>query len=175
MSSYPTQIIVPIAVAIVMYYLNKQSQKDASVDADGNTVLLLPVFYGVLGIAAAGLGCGLLVFGLINYNADDIKPLFGLFLLFAGLGTPFILYRYVYRVILTPQSLVHRNLIGKYKSLDWADITMVNYSAAMMNLKVSDGNSKVSCYAHLVGFKQLVSELEECSGKTRAEMGIPVL
>lgn len=175
MSSFPTQIIVPIAVTIAMYYLNKQSRKDASVDANGNVILLLPAFYGILGIGATSLGCGLLVLGLINFNADDIKPIFGLFLLFAGLGTILILYRYVYKVILTPQSLIHRNLIGKYKYLDWSGIKTVDYGAVSMLLKVSDGNSKIGCHAHLIGFNELVSELEECLGKTRAEMGIPVL
>ncbi len=81
----------------------------------------------------------------------------------------------MYKVILTPQSLIHRNLIGKYKSLDWANIKTVDYGAVSMLLKISDGNYEIGCHAHLIGFDELVSELEECLGKTRAEMGIPLL
>ena len=158
-----------------MYYLNKQSKKDASVDEDGNTLLLLPAFYGILGIGATGLGCGLLLLGLFNFDENDIKPILGLFLLFSGLGAPLILYRYVYKVLITPQGLAQRTIFGKFKTLTWTDIRAVKYNAVTMNLKVSDGSVTLSCYAHLVGFEQLVQAIEGHLGKTRAEMGIPVL
>ena len=175
MSSFPASVIIPIAVAIAMHYLNKQSKKDASFDADGNTLLLLPAFYGILGLAATGLGFGLLLFGLFDFKSEDIAAFFGLFLLFAGLGTPLILYRYVYKVVVTPQGLVERTIFGKSKSINWSAINTVKYNAMMMKLTVSDGITTLSCYAHLVGFNNLTQALEMHLKKTRAEMGIPVL
>ncbi|UOQ72152.1 hypothetical protein [Hymenobacter cellulosilyticus] len=112
MSNFPIYGGIAVVVMLVMQYLNKAAKQGPRVDAEGNSVLL-PRFYGVLGLLAAAAGTGVLLYGLFDYNPENIGPQLGLFALFAGLGLPLVLMAYVHRLTLTRKESGKRICLGR--------------------------------------------------------------
>ncbi|HEX8326818.1 MAG TPA: hypothetical protein VF629_04710 [Hymenobacter sp.] len=155
-------------------YLTKQGKKPATANAERHIVLRMPMLIRIIGFGSTVIGFFPLTAGLIDFNWETCQTAGFLFLLFTGLGLPLLLMGFVYRLTLTPEGLVQRNMVGQYKSLSWASITTVDYSI-WQELKLSDGSTKMKISSQLVGFDMLVTELELRLGKTRSQMGIPVL
>lgn len=155
-------------------YLAKQGKKPATANAEGHVVLRMPMLIRIIGVGSTALSFVPLSAGLMDFNWETFQTAGFLFLLFTGLGLPLLLMGFVYRLTLTPEGLVQRNLLGQYKSLSWASIKIVDYSV-WQELKLSDGATKIKASSQLVGFDMLVVELEQQLGKTRSQMGIPLL
>ncbi|MBF9238311.1 hypothetical protein I2I05_12975 [Hymenobacter sp. BT683] len=165
----------PLIIAITtwaMNYLRKQSKKDVRPDAQGNITLVVPLFIGLLGAVCSAIGLSVLVFGLLNFDGDDIGAQLFFFILFVGLGLPMVLLRYVYQIVLMPDGIAQRSMFGKKQWMAWANIQTVEHSAGMGELRLFDGVKKIKCHVQVVGFDLLVEELSKRLGKTRAEMGI---
>ena len=178
MAEFLDFIKYPLIIALTTWavsYLNKQSKKNVQPDAQGNLTLVMPLFIGALGAICSAIGLSVLVFGLLNYDEDGTGALLFLFILFAGLGVPMVLLRYVYRIVLTPDGIAQRSMFGKKQWMAWADIQTVEHSAIMGELRLFDGLKKMKCHVQVVGFDMLVAELERRLSKTRSQMGIPVL
>lgn len=155
-------------------YLAKQGKKPATANAEGHTVLRMPMLVRIIGLGSTVVGFVPLTAGLMNFNWETFQTAGFLFLLFTGLGLPLLLMGFVYRLTLTPEGLVQRNMLGQYKSLAWNSIKTVDYSI-WQELKLSDSTTRMKCSSQLIGFDMLVDELGWRLGKTRTQMGIPLL
>ena len=168
-------VLIMAAVTAIMKYLANQSKKSAAKDAKGNTILILPALYGVMGVGGCILGFGIMIWGIIDFDREAFGAICFLFIMFGGLGAVMLSYRHIYRIKLTPEGIVKRSVMGQYKSMAWEDIKSVTYSHLMTEVKMSDGTNFIKCYVHVIGFESLVYELSNRLNMSRAEMGIPEL
>jgi hypothetical protein len=55
----------------------------------------------------------------------------------------------------------------------WEDIVNLSFGLISLELKIEGYKKNIKAHSHLIGFDKLVSKIEEKTGKTRAQMGLP--
>jgi len=166
--------ILPVmAVSVIMILLFAASKGQPKKDELGNIILKLPKFYSIFGILVILGGIGFFIFAFFFAKENDqltiviiglVAMLSGLFLFAKG---------YVSHIKVTELGIIETTIFGKQKEIKWNEIEDLSFGKVSLELKIASSNVKIKAHTHLVGFNELVSKLEEKTGKKRIEFGIP--
>lgn len=143
------------------------------IDAAGHRVLVLPRFFGLLGIAClvGGVAIPLSILATPGPSPGGLAWL-GL-LCFTAPGLYLVLSTYVHRIVLTPTGLQERGLFGRMTTLRWAQLQAVHFHALSQQLILSDGRHRVRCHVSLLGFEVLGQALREQLEPTGEDFALP--
>lgn len=136
------------------------------------SVLKLPLFYPILGVV--GL-TGTVTFGfseLLTRTSDQWIGISGFILVFGSLSTLLILARQLYRIKITENELIQITWLGRTKKLQWVNISKISFWQTSLELTVTDGTTKIKAHSHMIGFEQLLTELEQRTNSNRDEFGL---
>lgn len=136
------------------------------------TVLKLPIFYSIFGGVALA---GTLTFGiseLLTRTPDQWLGITGFLLIFSGLSVSILLAGQLYRVELTETELIQTTWLGRTKRLKWVNISKISFWDTTLELTITDGIAKIKVHSYMLGFSELVSELEQRMNSKREEFGL---
>ncbi|MEM9675687.1 MAG: hypothetical protein AAF992_24055 [Bacteroidota bacterium] len=167
-----SSIIIPAAVALVMAALLAASKKKPKEDINGNKVLRLPILYTLIGGIATVGSLVILVYGLLTSEPEETVFVLIFFLAVAGLGVPLLLMGVVFKIVITPDGIEQTTMLGKIKTMRWIDITAITFGNVSLELKIRSRDQKIKAHLHLVGFPDLINEIESNTKFTRTEMGV---
>ena len=159
-------------MAALMWLYEQASQRAPVITSSGHQLLRLPRFIGAIGLIALIGGVGVIIYGLINFNEEDLLPQSLLFLMCAGLGMPLVLETWVAKIILTEDSIIRINMLGRKKQILWKDIQSIKYNSTTMELKLSSNTTKITCHRHLMGFYHLVKAILDKTPYTLEQLKI---
>lgn len=165
-------ICIAIICSLVFNYLSKLSKRAPLSLNSGDKLLKLPLFYGVTGIIGFTFGLAIIVYGLIDYDEENILPQLFIFLFIGGMSAILILQQWVIKTIMTDTELIKINAFGKERKIKWEEINSVKFNPFTLELKIKSEHCKIKCHYHLIGFPLLVEKLEQATGMSKAEMGI---
>jgi hypothetical protein len=160
-------------VTLLMNYFKKTSKKTPAADEKGNIVLKLSMVYGIIGLISFILGAAVLVYGLLEYDPEDIGAQIGIFILFGGLGFLLILITITHRIFISDKEITQRTILGKRKSIMWEDIKSAKFNPSSDYLVIMSDEKKIRCEPFLIGFPVLVKLLEDKAGIMLEQMEIP--
>jgi hypothetical protein len=160
-------------VTLLMNYFKKTSKRTPGADKKGNIVLKLSMVYGIIGLLSFILGAAVLVYGLIEYDPEDIGAQIGIFVLFGGLGFLVILITLTHRIFISDKEITQRTILGKRKSIMWEDIKNAKFNPASDYLVIMSDEKKIRCEPFLIGFPVLVKMLEDKVGIKLEQLEIP--
>ena len=168
------KIILPvIIVTLVMGLLLAASKKKPKKDGAGNIILQLPKLYPIIGILVIIGGIGLLIFAFFFANGNDqilaiicslIAMIVGLLLFAKG---------YISHIKVTDLGIIETTIFAKQKEIKWNEIRDLSFGKVSLEMKIATSDKNIKAHMHLVGFDELVSKVEEETGKTRIQIGIP--
>lgn len=168
------KIILPvIIVTLVMGLLLAASKKKPKKDGAGNIILQLPKLYPIIGILLIIGGIGLLIFAFFFANGNDqilaiicslIAMIVGLLLFAKG---------YISHIKVTDLGIIETTIFAKQKEIKWNEIRDLSFGKVSLEMKIATSDKNIKAHMHLVGFDELVSKVEEETGKTRIQIGIP--
>lgn len=166
--------IIPVfVVSILMAYLYSASKKKPKKDGDENIILQLPKFYYLIGISVLLGGIGLFVFASFFASGNDkiLASVSSLIAIITGL----ILFSkgYISHLKVTNIGIIETSMFGKENEIKWGEIKELSFGKTSLELKISSADKTIKAHMHLVGFQELVSKLEQKTGKTKTDMGIP--
>lgn len=166
--------ILPVAaVLLVMGLLAAAAKKKPKKDEAGNSILQLPKLYPGMGLLMIVVGLGLLVYAYFFANESDqilaiisslIALIIGLLLFAKG---------YISHIKVTDLGITETTMFGKLKEIQWKDIKDVTFGDVSLELKIKSHDKSIKAHMHLIGFDELLAKLEEKTGKTKGELGIP--
>ena len=161
-----SDILPIIVIGFVMSYLVDASKKKPKKDIQGNTILQLPSFYYLFGLALLIGGIGLILYLYIFDNHIDKKygVLFGLFGIIPGA----LLYRkgYVSHIMINDLEINETTMLGNKNSIKWSEIQTVSFSKMNKEIVIKSKDNTIKAHVHLVGFPQLVATIEAKTGKS---------
>lgn len=134
--------------------------------------LKLPLFYSIVG--AVGL-TGALIFGTSEFltrTSDQWIGIAGFILVFGVLSTSLLLAGQRYRVELTETELIQTTWLGRKRKLQWVNISKISFWEVSLELTITDGTTKIKAHSHMIGFEQLLAELEQRTNSKREEFGL---
>lgn len=134
--------------------------------------LKLPFFYTFIG--AVGL-IGTLIFGtseLLTRGSDQWIGIIFFILIFGGLSTSILLTGQLYQVELLEYDLIQTTWLGKTKRIKWNDISFISFGQVSLELTVSNGITKIKAHSHMIGFDNLITELETKLTLKRVNLGL---
>ena len=162
-----------VVMAIFWVIVKKASKRHPTENSKGQKVLILPSLFGLIGIFSAMAGTSVIIYGLIDFDGENIIPQFLIFILFTTLGMLLVLEKWISKIILTKKSIVKINMFGKRKEIKWKDITDVTFSSGTLELKIRNDETKINCHKHLIGFDHIVDQLEKNTEFHREQLKIP--
>ncbi len=74
---------------------------------------------------------------------------------------------------ITDIGITETSIFGKQKEIKWNEIKDLSFGKVSLELKIVSSNKNIKAHIHLIGFQELVTKLENKTGKSRTEMGIP--
>ncbi|WP_143032228.1 hypothetical protein [Tenacibaculum sp. MAR_2009_124] len=166
-------ILPALIITVVMGLLLAASKKKPKQDDLGNLLLQLPKFYYMLGILVILGGIALLIFGFFFANKNDqilaiisssIALIVGLLLFTKG---------YISNIRITDSEITETTIFGKTKKIRYNKISDITFGKTSQEIKISSSNKTIKAHIHLVGIDSLISKLEEKTGRTRNQIGIP--
>jgi len=165
---------IPLVVGLVMSLLYVASKKKPKEDEQGNTILKLPNFYWIMGVFIIATGIGFLFFASYWASESDALPARIAAIIALVLGLLLFGKGYISSILIKDSGLVETSMFGKEKEILWNEIEKITFGKVSLELKIQSSNrNKIKAHLHLVGFDELVSTLEEKTGKTRSQLGIP--
>ena len=167
--------IVAIAVSLTMTLLISTSLKKPKEDEEGNKILVFPKFYIIMGLIAICLSFTVLIGGLTTAEPDEKIIVILISLLFLGLGLPLFFIGKNFKLIITPNELIHTNIFGKTSKINWEAITSISFGKLSQELKIKTDSLKIKVHQHAVGFPYLIDTIESKTKYTRKTLGIPFL
>jgi hypothetical protein len=166
-------ILPVVAVLLVMALLFAASKKKPKKDELGNIILQLPKLYPIIGILIIIGGIGLIIFAFFFANGTDqiLAAICSLVAMIVGL----LLFAkgYISHIKVTDFGITEITMFAKQKEIRWNEITDVSFGKVSLEMKIESSNKNIKAHMHLVGFDELVSKLEEKTGRTRIQIGIP--
>lgn len=142
-------------------YLDGVSARDPIKDANGNEILQPPIYYGMLGLISSAIGLTVLMYGLINYDSENVYIQLIFFILFGGIGLFLILFQRVEKIVLTDKHIINITILGQRKVIAWKHITNVSFNNVTWVLKIQSSGVSIKCHKHMVGFLTLIERLEK--------------
>ncbi len=133
----------------------------------------MPFFYTILGGIAAFGGFSILIYGLITMEPDEFIFLFLIFLFGAGLGIPLLLMGTIFKIVLTPDYIKQINMVGTTKIIKWNEIETIDFNKVTQELKIKSITSKIKAHMHLIGFYDLLNEIDIKTKFNQADLKIP--
>lgn len=166
--------IIPILiVSILMAYLYSASKKAPKRNKDNDIILQLPKLYLWVGIIVLIAGMGLFIFASFFANGTDktLASISGIIAIITGL----ILFSkaYIAHIKITDTGIVETTMFGKVNEMKWKEIKDFSFGKVSSELKIISSDNTIKAHMHLVGFQDLVSILEQKTGKSRLDKGIP--
>ena len=140
---------------------------------EGHSILVLPRFYGLLGVAVVLGGVAIPLSVMAEKGAAHVGLAWLGLLVFTVPGLYLVLDTYVHQVTLTPTGLQMRDWFGRTTTLRWSEIQTVRFHSVSLHLVLSDGAAHVRCHAYVCGFERLVQAMSEQIGQTHAELTLP--
>ncbi len=172
MEGLSTTAIILIVVSAMMKFLIDASKKKPVIDSEGNKILKLPRPYEIVGVTLSSTSLVVLIYGVVNFNPENILPQFIIFVLSGGLGFLLILLGRVYQVTFNDNEISARSIFGKSITIRWENIQEVKFSTASAELKINDGAHTIKCHQHLVGFRTMVDFLKTKLDITGDQIGL---
>lgn len=166
-------IIPIIAVSLIMAFLDLASKKKPKKDEVGNIILQLPKLYFIIGLLLIISGIVMLIFAFFTAIGDDwiIAISFSLILMILGA----LLYSkgYISHIKVTEFGIIETTMFGKLKEIRWNEVRDITFGKVSLEMKIASFDKNIKAHMHLVGFDELVAKIEEKTGKTRIQIGIP--
>lgn len=166
-------ILPVIVVTLVMGLLLAASKKKPKKDEIGNIILQLPKLYPIIGILVIIGGIGLIIFAFFFAIGTDqiLAAICSLIALVVGL----LLFAkgYISHIKVTDLGIIEITMFAKQKEIRWNEIKDLSFGKTSLEMKIKSADKNIKAHMHLIGFDELVSKLEEKTGKTRSQIGIP--
>jgi hypothetical protein len=129
---------------------------------EGHSVLVLPRFFGLLGVAGVLGGVAIPLSVMAENGAAHVGLAWLGLLFFTVPGLYLVLGTYVHQVTLTPTT-----------TLRWSQIQTVRFHELSQQVVLSDGTRHVRCHVYLRGFERLGQTVSHQMGQPRAELTLP--
>lgn len=166
-------ILPVIAVSLIMAFLNSASKKKPKKDEIGNVILQLPKLYAIIGLLLIIGGSGILIFAFITASGNDWIIAISCSLITMILGILLYAKGYISHIKVTEFGIIETTMFGKVKEIRWKEIRDISFGKVSLELKIVSFDKNIKAHVHLVGFDELVSKIEDKTGKTRIQIGIP--
>ena len=166
-------VLPVIIVSLVMVLLFAASKKKPKKDEKGNLILQLPKLYSIIGILVIIGGIGLLIFAFFFANENDQILAIISSLVSVIIGLLLFAKSYISYIKVTDLGIIETTMFGKQKEIRWNEIKDLSFGEVSLEMKITSSNKSIKAHIHLVGFYDLVSMLEEKTGKTKIQIGIP--
>jgi hypothetical protein len=140
---------------------------------EGHSVLVLPRFFGLLGVAGVLGGVAIPLSAMAENGAAHVGLAWLGLLFFTVPGLYLVLGTYVHQVTLTPTGLQRRGWFGGTTTLRWSQIQTVRFHELSQQVVLSDGTRHVRCQVYLRGFERLGQTVSHQMGQPRAELTLP--
>jgi len=177
MQSFLIPLIVGLVTAALLTFLNKATQRPASLTVDGFYFLRLEKIYNTGGYISIALGIASLS-GLLFKSAYEPVALFGIavmFILFFGIGLSCVLLYRNHYVKFNDTDIEVSSLTGKAQHTTWKEITNVAYKQNSGHLTLITGSGKkIKIHHHLIGLGRFISFLEANTPFTAAQLKMQV-
>ena len=162
-----------IVVTALMAFLFAQSKKEIKSDEAGNLIFRLPKAYAYIGWFAILAGLAVLVFGMIYAKPEEkiwvlVASAVGLLM-----GWYVVVSATVAHLRLTEEAITQVTIFKREKTIVWDQISEVKYAVQRRELRIFSSNQKITAPLHLVGFPQLIKEIEVKTGESLAHLNIP--
>ncbi len=166
-------ILPVIAVSLIMAFLYSASKKKPKKDESGNIILQLPKLYAIIGLLLIIGGIGLLIFAFLTAKENDWIIAISSSLIAMFLGSLLFAKGFISHIKVTELGIIETTMFGKLKEIKWNEIRDLSFGKVSLEMKIASSDKNIKAHIHLVGFNELVTKLEEKTGKTRVQMGIP--
>lgn len=162
-------VIISLLMAL-LYAASKKKPRDA---VDGSFILQLPRFYAWFGLFVIIGGFALVIYTFI-YASESDKLLGALASIIAlTVGMWIFAKGYISQIRVTDSGLIETTIFGKEKTILWSEVTKVSFGAISLELTIRSADKKIKAHQHMVGFNELVYNLESKTRKSRFDLGIP--
>ncbi len=156
----------------ILYAVSKKKPKE---DGHGNMILQLPKFYPIFGILVIIGGLGLLIFAFF-FGKENDAILASICSLLAFLTDLYLFAKgYISYIKVTDSGIIETSMFGKQNEIKWDEINDLSFGKVSLELKIAASDKNIKAHMHLIGFDNLITRLEEKTGKSKSEMGIPEL
>lgn len=160
-----------VSFTMVLFYvasINKTKRDDFD-----NPILQVPKLYSLIGASTFVGGIGLIIFSLFFAIGSDkiIAFIPGLIAICTGLWL--FAKGSISHIEITDSEIVEISIFGERKEIKWNEIEEIFFENVNLELTIKGSNNHITAPMHLVGFPELVAELERKTGKTRSQFGIP--
>ncbi|MBQ0767669.1 MAG: hypothetical protein KBT58_00145 [Bizionia sp.] len=160
-------------MSLVITFLYAASKKTPKEDGLGNILLQLPKLYYILGIFVVIGGIGLLIYAFVFANEDD-KILATISSITAVLAGSILFAKgYISNLKVTDFEIIETTMFGHRKAIQWNEIKDLSFGKVSLELKITSHSTHIKAHMHLIGFQELLTKLEEKTGKTKTQIGIP--
>lgn len=166
-------ILPAIVVILVMGLLLAASKKKPKKDEVGNIILQLPKLYPIIGILVIIGGVGLIIFAFFFANGNDQILAASCSLVAITVGLLLFAKGYISHIKVTDLGIIETTMFAKQKQIEWNEIKDLSFGKTSLEMKIKSADKIIKAHMHLIGFDELVSKLEEKTGKTRSQIGIP--
>jgi hypothetical protein len=157
----------------MMAFLYSASKKKPKKDEIGNIILQLPKLYAIIGLLLIIGGIGILIFAFITASGNDWIIAISCSLIPMILGVLLFAKGYISHIKITESGIIETTMLGKLKEIRWNEINDLSFGKVSLEMKIASSEKNIKAHIHLVGFDELVSKIEEKTGKTRIQIGIP--
>lgn len=157
------QIIVPIVVSLLLYFLNKASKQNVAALDSGSYSLRMNIAYLIIGILGATAGIIFLLLPILanKYSVEIFIVSGAKFLLFMGFSIPCFLWYKNHHLSFNEARLLSKNAYGKSQRISWSEINLVRFRSFMEVLEIVDKQGNVvKAHQHLVGFSSFVKMVQ---------------
>ena len=163
---------IPFIVIIIMSLLLAASKKRPKTDENGNSILKLPIFYSLIGIATFLSGFGLIYYLIFESKENEAIPVIISTLALFIIGALLYLKGSLFNITIIDDGIKEKTMFGKIKFISWSEIESITFGKTSLELKIVSSKTKIKAHLHMKGFPYLVDKIEEKTGKTKKEMGI---
>lgn len=167
--------LTALITALVLAYLNKHANKKIKPSINGKFELRLNKFYWYTGLGSTLFGSiGFLL--AILYLKNEESWIFGLLflILFVGLGAICLLWYLNHKFKFDSKMIESISLYGKKETLKWDEIESIKFHTISSQLIFKNKEGvKVKAHRHLIGFGNLLNEIEDKTQWTINDLKIP--
>lgn len=164
--------LIPIVVIAIMSLLVAASKKRPKLDENGNSILKLPIFYSLIGIATFFSGFGLIYYLIFRAQENEIIPVVVSTLVLFAVGILLYLKGSLFSITILDNGIKEKTMFGKIKCINWSEMESITFGKTSLELKIISHKTQIKAHMHMRDFPYLVEKIEENTRRTKKEMGI---
>lgn len=164
--------VITTIVLLITFFARKASSKNPIETQKGITIYRLPKLYGIIGLISVGVGLIPLISVISDFSIETLKTVAFLFLLFGGLGMLLVLMTWIYKIMVSEEAIIQKNMLGKIKTVRFNEIEKIRFNKITTELIIQSTNGKIRCHENFVGFGHLVNILVKKTNFKREDFGL---